>query len=60
MKNSIFNSKMISLFVLLLFTFALLVSASYAWLTNFINVHLENDFQGSSVASYFAEGEGTV
>lgn len=59
MKNNVFNSKTISLFVLLLFTFALLVSASYAWLTNFINVHLENDFQGSSVASYFAEGEGT-
>ena len=59
MKNNVFNSKTISLFVLLIFTFALFVSASYAWLANFINVHLENDFQGSSVASYFAEGEGT-
>ena len=43
----------------MLLSFALLVSASFAWFTTFINAHYEEDFYGSSITAYFAEGDGT-
>ena len=59
MKINGINTRILSFLLLLLLSFALLVSASFAWFTTFINAHYEEDFYGSSIAAYFAEGDGT-
>ena len=58
MKKSI-NTKISSLLVLLSVTFTVLTTASFAWFATFTEVLHEDHFAGSSIASYFYEGEGT-
>ena len=50
--------RIISSLVLVVFVFLSLISASVAWLANFITAHTEGEFSGSSIASYFADGSG--
>ena len=53
------KNKIISSLVLVVFIFLSLITASVAWFTSFITAHTEGEYSGSSIAAYFADGDGT-
>ena len=53
------KNKIVYSLVLILFVFLSLITASVAWFANFIVAENETDFFGSSIAAYFADGDGT-
>lgn len=53
------NSKIALSLVIVVSVFLALITASVAWFASFITAHTEGEFSGSSIAAYFADGDGT-
>ncbi len=53
------KSRILSSLILMIFSFCTFVTASVAWFSNFVEADSPEEFLGSSIAAYFADGDGS-